>query len=126
MGELRMTGPAYLFFQKMEREAKLANRLDDQSARSVLVEAVRKGIPRDYSRIIADIRFAIPRTYPEWKTRIITMYEERTKDGVYAKTHFEPRRDNRRPFQGQKPNTATSSRWRDKFIVGKAERPATR
>ncbi len=110
MGELRMTGPAYLFFRRMEREAKLANRLDDQGPRSVLVEAVRKGIPRDYSRIIADIGFAIPRTYPEWKTCIITMYEERTKDGVYAKTHFEPRRDDRRPFQGQKPNTATSSK----------------
>ncbi len=110
MGELRMTGPTYLFFRKMEREAKLANRLEDQGPRSVLVEAVWKGIPRDYSRIIADIGFAIPGTYTEWKTRIITMYEERTKDGVYAKTHFEPRRDDRRPFQGQKPNTATSSR----------------
>ncbi len=110
MGELRMTGPAYLFFRKMEREAKLANRLHDQGPRSVLVEAVRKGIPRDYSRIIADIGFAIPRTYPEWKTRIVTMYEERTKDGVYAKTHFNPRNDDRRPFQGQKPNTATSSK----------------
>ncbi len=105
-----MTGPAYLFFRKMEREAKLANRLEDQGPRLVLVEAVRKGIPRDYSRIIADIGFAIPRTYPEWKTRIITMYEERTKDGVYAKTHFEPCRDDRRPFQGQKSNTATSSK----------------
>ncbi len=31
MGELRMTGPTYLFFRQMEREAKLANRLDDQS-----------------------------------------------------------------------------------------------
>ncbi len=30
MGELHMTGPAYLFFRKMEREAKLANRLNDQ------------------------------------------------------------------------------------------------
>ncbi len=110
MGELRMMGPAYLFFRRMEREAKLANCLNDQSAHSVLVEAVRKGIPRDYSRIIADIGFAIPRTYPEWKTRIITMYEERTKDGVYAKTHFEPRRDDRRPPQNQKLNTATSSR----------------
>ncbi len=94
----------------MEREAKLANRLDDQSARSVLVEAVRKGIPCDYSRIIADIGFAIPRNYTEWKTRIITMYDERTKDGVYTKTHFEPRRDDRRPQQSQRPNTATSSR----------------
>ncbi len=25
MGKLRMTGPAYLFFRQMEREAKLAN-----------------------------------------------------------------------------------------------------
>ncbi len=49
MGEIRMTGPAYLFFQQMEREAKLANRLDDQSERGVLVQAVQKGIPRDYS-----------------------------------------------------------------------------
>ncbi len=93
MGELCMTGPAYLFFRQMEREAKLANRLNDQSERSILVEAVRKGIPRSYSRIIADIGFAIPWTYSEWKTRVITMYEERTKDGVYAQTHFEPRRD---------------------------------
>ncbi len=110
MGKLRMTGPAYLFFRKMEREAKLANRLDDQGPRSVLVEAVRKGIPRDYSRIIADIGFAIPETYPEWKRRITIMYEERTKDGVYAKTHMYPRKDDRRPFPGQKPITATSSR----------------
>ncbi len=59
-----------------------------------MVEAVRKGIPRDYSRTIANIGFGIPCTYPEWKTRIITMYEERTKDGVYTQTHFELRRDN--------------------------------
>ncbi len=74
------------------------------------MEVVRKGIPHDYSCIIADIGFAILCTYPKWKTCIIMMYEERTKDGVYAKTHFEPRRDDRRPFQGQKPNTATSSK----------------
>ncbi len=110
MGELRMTGPAYFFFWKMEREAKLANRLSDQSNHSVLVEAVRKGIPRDYSRTIANIGFAIPRNYSEWKARILTMYKECTKDGVYAQTHFEPRRDDRRPQQGQKTNTATSSR----------------
>ncbi len=110
MGELCMTGPAYLFFRRMEREAKLANRLNDQSERSVLVEAVQKGIPRDYSRIIADIGFAILRNYSEWKTRILTMYEERTKDGIYARTHFEPCRDDRCPQQNQKPNTATSNR----------------
>ncbi len=110
MGKLRMTGPAYLFFRRMEREAKLANRLDDQGARSVLVEAVRKGIPRDYSRIIADIGFAIPRTYSEWKTHVLTMYEERTKDGIFTRTHFEPCRDDRRPQQNQRTNTTTSSK----------------
>ncbi len=110
MGELRMTGPAYLFFRKMEREAKLANRLNDQSDRSVLVEAVRKGIPHDYSHTIANIGFAILCTYPKWKARILTMYEERTKDGVYAQTHFEPRRNDRRPQQGPKTNTTTSSK----------------
>ncbi len=94
MGELKMTGPAYLFFRQMECEAKLANRLDDQSNQGVLVEAVRKGIPCDYSHTIANIGFGIPRTYTKWKNRVITMYKERTKDGIYAQTHFEPRNDN--------------------------------
>ncbi len=49
----------------MECEAKLANRLDDQSDCGVLVEAVRKGIPRDYSHTIANIGFGIPRNYQE-------------------------------------------------------------
>ncbi len=110
MGELCMTGPAYLFFRQMECEAKLANRLNNQTEQGVLVEAVWKGIPHDYSRIITNIGFRIPCTYPEWKTRITTMYEECTKDGVYAQTHFEPHRNDRRPNQGQKTNTATSSR----------------
>ncbi len=92
----------------MEREAKLANRLEDQSDRGVLVEAVRKGILRDYSRTIANIGFRFPRNYSKLKTRILTMYEERTKDGVYTQTHFEPH-DNRRPQVNQKSNTATSS-----------------
>ncbi len=87
MGELRMTGPAYQYFRSLEREAKLANRLDEQDERSILVQAVRKGIPRDYSRIISNISFGIPRTYTEWKTRILTMYEEHVKDDVYQKTH---------------------------------------
>ncbi len=130
MGELRMTGPAYLFFRRMEREAKLANRLDDQGPRSVLVEAVRKGIPRDYSRIIADIGFAIPDTYAEWKRRITTMYEERTKDGVYAKTHHYPPKRRSQALPG--PETEyrhqqqTSSRWRDKFVASQTRRSTTR
>ncbi len=111
MGELRMTGPAYLFFQQMEHEAKLANRLDDQSDRGVLVEAVQKGIPHDYSCTIANIGFGIPRNYAKWKMCIVTMYEERTKDGVYAQTHFEPRNNHRRPpAPNQKAYTATSSK----------------
>ncbi len=111
MGEIRMTGPAYQFFRQLEREAKLANRLDDQSERSVIIQAIRKGIPRDYSRTISNIGFGIPRTYTKWKTRILTMYEECTKDDVYQKTHgLEQRYDNRRPQTNQKPNTATSSK----------------
>ncbi len=95
----------------MEHEAKLANCLDDQSDRGVLVEAVRKGIPCDYSRTITNIGFRILRNYTKWKTRVITMYEERTKDGVYAQTHFESCHDGRRPPQtNQRPNTATSSK----------------
>ncbi len=38
------------------------------------------------------------------------MYKECTKDSVYAQTHFEPRRDNRRPQQNQRTNTATSNK----------------
>lgn len=34
------SGAAYLFFRRIEREAKLANCLDDQSERSVIVQAV--------------------------------------------------------------------------------------
>ncbi len=90
-----MTRPAYLFFRQMEREAKLANRLDDQTNQGVLVEAVRKGIPHNYSRTITNIGFGIPCNYAKWKTRVITMYEERTKDGVYAQTHFKPCHNNR-------------------------------
>lgn len=87
MGEIKMTGPAYLFFHQMEREAKLARRCDNESERGVLVQAVRKGIPRSYLLAIANIGFGIPCTYPEWKQHIITMYDECTKDDVYAKTH---------------------------------------
>ncbi len=80
----------------MEREAKLANRLDDQGERSVLIQAIRKGIPCDYACIIADIGFGIPCTYNEWKQCILTMYEEHAKDDVYQKTHgLEQRYDNR-------------------------------
>ncbi len=71
---------------------------------------MQKGIPCDYSRIIANIGFGIPHTYSEWKTRVITMYEERMKDSVYAQTHFEPHRNDRRPQTNQRNNTATSSR----------------
>ncbi len=38
------------------------------------------------------------------------MYEERTKDGVFRQTHFDHRRDDRRPGQPPKPTTATSSK----------------
>ncbi len=77
----------------------------------MLVQAVRKGIPHDYSCTISNIGFGISCTYTEWKARILTMYEECTKDNVYQKTHgLEQRYNNRRPQTNQKPNTATSSK----------------
>lgn len=35
-----MTGPAYLFFRQIKKEAKLAGRNDDEGERSVLVKAL--------------------------------------------------------------------------------------
>ncbi len=87
MGEIRMTGPAYQYVRALEREAKLANRLDDQDERSILVQAGGKGKPRKYAQSISNIGFGIPLTSTEWKVSILVMYEEHTKDDVYQKTH---------------------------------------
>ncbi len=69
--------PATVFFQKLEREAKLAGRHDDTDRRGTMVAAVRQGVPWSFTLIITSIGVGIPQNYNEWKERILIMYEER-------------------------------------------------
>ncbi len=104
MGELKMSNqPAHVYFCKLERLAKLANCHDDETEWSVLVCAVHSGIPPGYTSIIANIGIGVPRMYPEWKERIILMYEQWQKQNVYNQMHGLD------PQLNQKQITATSS-----------------
>lgn len=76
----------HVFFWKLEREVKLANRLQDQSDHSILVQAVRRGIPLGYGTAITNIGFAILCNYPEWKQWVLLMYDERQKQKVFEQT----------------------------------------
>ncbi len=87
MGELKMTGTAVQFFQKLEREAKLAALLHDTGPRGSMVRAVRQGVPTYYTRLITSLGFGIPVSYSGWKERILQMYTEQEKDRVYNQTH---------------------------------------
>lgn len=107
MGEMKMgNDPAHVYFRKLEREAKLANRLTDQSECGMLVLAVRKGILHSYGQVIANIGFGIPCTYPQWKQRILQMYDEREKQKVFDQT--QGHEDHHMP-SSQKQTTATST-----------------
>ncbi len=79
--------PATVFFQKLEREAKLAGRRDDTDRRRTMVAAVRQGVPWSYTSIITSIGVEIPQNYDEWKERILVMYEERQRDRAYNESH---------------------------------------
>ncbi len=87
MGELKMTGTAVQFFQKLEREAKLAALLHDTGPRGTMVRAVRQGVPTYYTRLITSLGFGIPVSYAGWKERILQMYLEQEKDRVYNQAH---------------------------------------
>lgn len=100
--------PAPLYFQKLEREAKLANRLTDETDHGALIQAVCKGIPPHYTSMIANISFGISRTYPEWKRCICQMYDERQKQWVFNETHDLKSCHEKHPGN-QKQITATSS-----------------
>ncbi len=77
MKNMKMAGdPTTFFFQKLEREAKLAGRHDDTDRCGMMVAAVRKGVPWSYTSIITSIGVGIPQNYDEWKERILVMYEE--------------------------------------------------
>ncbi len=103
--------PATVFFQKLEREAKLAGRRDDTDRRGTLVAAVCQGVPWSYTSIITSIRVGIPQNYDEWKERILIMYEERQQDRTYNETHGIGQRDrgNDKKPRGFKQITTTSS-----------------
>ncbi len=87
MGELKMTGTATHFFQRLEREAKLAALLHDTGPRGTMVRAVRQGVPTYYTRLITSLGFGIPVNYNGWKERILQMYTEQEKDRVYNQSH---------------------------------------
>ncbi len=85
---MKMAGdPATIFFQKLEREAKLAGRCDDTDRRGTMVAAMRQGVPWLFTSIITSIGVGIPQNYDEWKERILIMYEERQRDHAYNEAH---------------------------------------
>ncbi len=87
--------PATVFFQKLEREAKLAGRRDDTDRCGTMVAAVRQGVPWSFTLIITSIGVGIPQNYDEWKERILVMYEERQRDKAYNDAHGIGQRDQR-------------------------------
>ncbi len=103
MGELKMTGTAIHFFQRLECKAKLAALLHDTGPRGTMVRAVRQGVPAYYTRLITSLGFGIPVNYAGWKERILQMYEEQEKDRVYNQSHGI---SDKKPQWGSKANTA--------------------
>ncbi len=109
MKEMKMgSDHATVFFQRLEREAKLAGRRDDTDARGAMVAAVQQGVPSSYTSTIANIGFGIPTTYDEWKEHILVMYEEWERNKVYNQMHGLDNHD-KKPPGNQKQITATSS-----------------
>ncbi len=104
IGELKMTGTATHFFQRLEREAKLAALLHDTGPRGTMVCAVRQGVPAYYTRLITSLGFGIPVNYNGWKERILQMYTEQEKDRVYNQSHGI---SDKKPPWGTKANTGS-------------------
>ncbi|SJL06745.1 uncharacterized protein ARMOST_10087 [Armillaria ostoyae] len=108
MFEVRMgKNPASQFFYELEKEAKLAGRRNDETKRGTLVAAIRRGLPKPYTTMIANIGRDIPQTYPDWKARILVMYDKRQKN--YAFDQHLNHRDNRQLYKGTATTTATSN-----------------
>ncbi len=94
MKTMKMAGdPATVFFQKLEREAKLAGRHDDTGRRGTMVAAVRQGVSWSFTSIITSIGVGIPQNYDEWKERILIMYKECQRDKAYNEAHGIGQRD---------------------------------
>ncbi len=110
MKEMKMgSDHATVFFQKLEREAKLAGRRDDTNAHGMMVAAVQQRVPQSYTSIIASIGLGVSTTYDQWKERILIMYEERERNKAYNQMHGLKYRD-KKPPGNQKQITATSSK----------------
>ncbi|SJL11281.1 uncharacterized protein ARMOST_14684 [Armillaria ostoyae] len=108
MFDLRMgSGPATAYFQELEVLATKAGRQHDIDPRSLMVKAVRLGVPLSYTTTITNQGRDIPGDYNEWKTRIVLMYEERQKNWAFNQTAGNPH-DNR-PTKGTSATTATSN-----------------
>ncbi len=106
-----MTGTATHFFQKLEREAKLAARLTDTGPRGTMVRAVRQGVPSYYTRLITSLGFRIPVDYKGWKDRILQMYAEQEKDRVYNQSHgINERTEKKSQWGGKAPIAASGSK----------------
>ncbi|SJL08051.1 uncharacterized protein ARMOST_11410 [Armillaria ostoyae] len=87
MFNLRMgKGPAISYFNKLEIEAKKAGRRGDDQERGLMVKAVQLGVPDSYTNAIASSGENIPRSYNNWKRRILRIYEERQKKWVFDQT----------------------------------------
>ncbi|PBK67358.1 hypothetical protein ARMSODRAFT_1020836 [Armillaria solidipes] len=96
-----------MYFQELEKEAKLAGRRYDDGEQGVMVKAVRLGIPELYAKFVTFTSFNMPRDYQEWKVQIITMYEERQKKWVFDQV-TNPSHDSQ-PSQKEHGTTATSN-----------------
>lgn len=87
MMELRMgNGPATTFFQNLEIQAKLAGLADADGRQEKKVLAMRLGIPQSYTCTIINQGIGMPKTYPEWKARVLDLYEERQMQAVFEQT----------------------------------------
>ncbi len=98
MKELKMGGDAAtIYFQKLEWEAKLANRCDDTGPQGAMVTTLRQGVPTSYTSFIANIGVGVLTTYDEWKEHILIMYKERQCNYVYNQVHSIETCNNWRP-----------------------------
>ncbi|PBK84971.1 hypothetical protein ARMGADRAFT_1087876 [Armillaria gallica] len=86
MGEIKIGGDsANTFFQKIEQEAKLANRRDDTDPQGTMM-------------------------YDQWKERICQMYEQHQIQKAYKQAHDINNHPDKKPNLGQKQITTTSSK----------------
>ncbi|SJL11308.1 uncharacterized protein ARMOST_14711 [Armillaria ostoyae] len=113
-------GPAISYFNELEIEAKKAGRRGDDQERGLMVKAVRLGVPDSYTNAIASSGKNVPRSYNDWKRRILRIYEERQKKWVFNQT-VGNRNANPRP-----PPTASTATSHHSKTGGATSSPPTK